>query len=48
MYLILFGLWLILNGALTVEIVLFGIGITALLAAASYALFGYTPKSLST
>ncbi|MBQ2111471.1 MAG: Na+/H+ antiporter subunit E [Clostridia bacterium] len=44
MYPILFGLWLILNGALTFEIVLFGIGITALLAAAAYALFGYSPK----
>ncbi len=44
MYLLLFGLWLALNGAVTVEICLFGLVITALLGVLAYALFGYTPK----
>ncbi len=44
MYLLLFGLWLILNGAVTAEICLFGAAITAALGVLAYALFGYTPK----
>lgn len=44
MYLLLFLLWLVLNGRVTVEICLFGLGITALIGTAAYALFGYTPK----
>lgn len=44
MYLLLFALWLLLNGKITVETVLFGIGITGLLALLCYALFGYTPR----
>lgn len=44
MYLLLFILWLILNGKITVEICLFGAGITAALGGLAYFLFGYTPK----
>ena len=44
MYLLLFCLWLILNGSVTLEIVLFGAAITAAIGLLSYALFGYTPK----
>lgn len=44
MYLLLFALWLLLNGKVTVEICLFGLGITALLALLCYVLFDYTPK----
>lgn len=44
MYLLLFGLWLALNGKVTVEICLFGVGVTAALGALAYALFGYTPR----
>lgn len=44
MYLLLFALWLLLNGKLTVELCLFGIGITVLLALVLFALFGYTPR----
>lgn len=44
MYLLLFVLWLVLNGQVTFEIVCFGIGITAALGIVAYALFGYTPK----
>lgn len=44
MYLLLFALWLLLNGKVTLEIILFGIGIIALLALLCYVLFGYTPK----
>ncbi len=44
MYLLIFLLWLVLNGAVTVEICLFGLAITAALGVLAYALFGYTPK----
>lgn len=44
MYLLLFALWLILNGNVTVEICLFGVLIVSALALLAYALFGYTPK----
>lgn len=44
MYLLLFGLWLVLNGAVTVEICLFGAAITAALGVLAYAFFGYTPR----
>ena len=44
MYLLLFCLWLIWNGAVTWEIVLFGLAITAALGILSWLLFGYTPK----
>lgn len=44
MYLLLFALWLLLNGKITLEIVLFGLGIVAILALVCCALFGYTPK----
>ena len=44
MYLLLFALWLVLNGQITFEIVCFGVGVTALLGIAAYGLFGYTPK----
>lgn len=44
MYLFLFTLWLILNGKITLEICLLGVGIVALLGVICFALFGYTPK----
>lgn len=44
MYLLLFALWLLLNGKVTLEISLFGAAIVALLALTAYALFIYTPK----
>ncbi|MBR0082262.1 MAG: Na+/H+ antiporter subunit E [Clostridia bacterium] len=44
MYLLLFGIWLLLNGSVTPEICLFGAGLTAGLGLLAYALFGYTPK----
>lgn len=44
MYLLLFALWLLLNGKITLEICLFGIGLTVLLGLLCKALFGYTPK----
>lgn len=44
MYLLLYLLWLLLNGKVTVEICLFGLGIIALLSVLCYLLFGYTPK----
>lgn len=44
MYLIVFGLWLALNGRVTVEICLFGIAITAGIGLLAFVLFGYTPK----
>ncbi len=44
MYLLLFCLWLILNGSVTWETVLFGLAVTAALGVLAWALFGYTPK----
>ncbi len=44
MYLLLFALWLLLNGKFTLEICAFGIVIVVLLAVLSFVLFGYTPK----
>ena len=44
MYLLLFLFWLVLNGKVTVEICLFGVGITAALGGLAYLLFGYSPK----
>lgn len=44
MYLFLYGLWLILNGKLTWEICIFGVGIVAALGLLMYALLDYTPK----
>ena len=44
MYLLFFGLWLLLNGNVTLEICLFGIGVAAALGILAYALFGYTPR----
>ena len=44
MYLLLFGLWLLLNGRLSVEILCFGLGITVLIALVMKALYGYGPR----
>ena len=44
MYLLLFCLWLIWNGSVTWEIVLFGLFLTAAIGLLCYLLFGYTPK----
>ena len=44
MYLLLFCLWLIWNGSVTWEIVLFGLLLTAAVGVLIYLLFGYTPK----
>lgn len=44
MYLLLFCLWLVWNGSVTWEIVLFGLAITAVLGLFAYLLFGYTVK----
>ncbi len=43
MYLLLLTLWLIFNGRITVEILLFGLGLTALLGLLIHALWGYGP-----
>ncbi len=44
MYFIIFALWLVLNGSVTVEIILFGLAVMAGVGIVAYALFGYTPK----
>ena len=44
MYLFLFLFWLLLNGKVSLEICLFGVGIVAAVAVLAYLLFGYTPK----
>lgn len=44
MYLVIFALWLALNGAVTFEVLLFGAAITAGIGILAYVLFGYTPK----
>ena len=45
MYVLLFGLWLVLCGAVTPEILAVGAGLTALLGLLFFALFGYTPAA---
>lgn len=45
MYVLLFCFWLLLNGNVTLEIVLLGLAVTALMALLEYTLFGYTPKT---
>ena len=44
MYLLIFVLWLIFNGKITPEILLFGLAITAALGLAAKLLLGYGPK----
>ena len=44
MYLLLFAFWLQLNGKVTLEICMLGVGVTAALGAVEYVLFGYTPR----
>lgn len=44
MYLLLLILWLIFNGRITVEILLFGLGLTALIGLLIHTLWGYGPK----
>lgn len=44
MYLLLMVLWLIFQGSVTLETVLFGVGLTALIAAAAWILWGYHPR----
>ena len=44
MYVLLFGFWLVLNGRITLEILLLGAVITAALAFLLYRFFGYTPR----
>lgn len=44
MYLLLFVLWLVLNGKVTLEICLFGLAITAALGLLCFVLFRYTPR----
>ncbi len=44
MYLLLYVLWVIFNGKLTLEIALVGIAVVAAVGALSYGLFRYTPK----
>lgn len=45
MYLLLFLFWLLLNGKLTLEVIGLGLGITVLMAALEWRLFGYSPAS---
>ena len=45
MYVLFFCFWLLLNGNVTLEIVLLGLAVTALMALLEYTLFGYTPKT---
>jgi multicomponent Na+:H+ antiporter subunit E len=44
MYLLLLILWLVLNGRITPELLLLGLGVVLLLGAALWGLFGYTPR----
>ncbi len=44
MYLLLFTLWLVFAGRITLEILLIGLGLTGALGVLSWALFGYTPR----
>lgn len=43
MYILIFLIWLILNGRYTMEVCLLGLALTALLGGLLYVLFGYTP-----
>ncbi len=45
MYVLIFLLWLVLNGKITLELVLLGLALTALLALVMRALFGYRVKT---
>lgn len=45
MYLLLFALWLVFNGRLTLELVLFGLALTAAFALVVRVLFGYGPRT---
>lgn len=45
MYLLIFGLWLIFNGKLTPEILLFGLALTAALGLLAWPLLHYGPKN---
>ena len=44
MYLVLFLFWLLLNGKLTLEVILLGLVITVLMAILEWKLFGFGPK----
>lgn len=44
MYILVYVVWLVLNGIITVEVCLVGLVLTALIAAAARVLFDYTPK----
>ena len=44
MYLLLYVFWLILNGRLTLEVVLLGLAVVAAVGALAWVLFGYTPR----
>ena len=44
MYILLFLFWIILNGKVTVEIILFGLGVTAAVGVLAHLFFDYTPK----
>ena len=43
MYCLIFAFWLVLNGRLTLEVILLGLAVTAGLGGLMYALFSYTP-----
>lgn len=45
MAILIFLLWMILNGRITLELVLFGIGISVLVSAFAYKVIGYSVKS---
>ena len=45
MYILLFLFWIILNGKITVEILFFGLGLTAAVGVFARVFFGYSPKS---
>ena len=44
MYIVLFLFWLLLNGKLTFEVIGLGLGITVLMGALEWKLFGYSPR----
>lgn len=44
MYIVLFLFWLLLNGKLTFEVIGLGLGITVLMGALEWKLFGYGPR----
>ncbi|MCQ2418400.1 MAG: Na+/H+ antiporter subunit E [Clostridia bacterium] len=44
MYCLLFAFWLVLNGKLTLEVILLGLALTAALGVLLFALFSYTPR----